>query len=170
MAKESTKAEPRYSPQPFIPKVDYHVDKLNLELGMALHHTKEVEARAEEACDKTIIAKDIVAESITESKQKIGTLSRELETPTTNWAILSRRAGDSRCNYQLIPMSWWPHNWLSRRQRRTKRRGATLPSERGGSWPPTRNMRGSAIISSALARSLTSTSIKSPLDASRLGI
>ncbi|RZS03344.1 hypothetical protein BHM03_00033518 [Ensete ventricosum] len=59
-------------------EADSQVDKLNMELGIALHRAKEVEARAKEARDEAAIVEDMVAESITKSEPRIETLCREL--------------------------------------------------------------------------------------------
>ncbi|RRT70394.1 hypothetical protein B296_00036501 [Ensete ventricosum] len=66
-------------------EVDSQVDKLNMELGIALHRAKEIEARAKEARDEAAIVEDMVAESITKSELRIETLYRELND--THWQL-----------------------------------------------------------------------------------
>ncbi|RWW62179.1 hypothetical protein BHE74_00030712 [Ensete ventricosum] len=66
-------------------EADSQVDKLNMELGIALHRAKEVEARAKEARDEAAIVEDMVAESITKSEPRIETLCRELND--THWQL-----------------------------------------------------------------------------------
>ncbi|RWW35864.1 hypothetical protein BHE74_00059155, partial [Ensete ventricosum] len=60
-------------------EVNSYVDELNRKLSLALRRVKDAEAQAEEECDEVAIVRDMVTESIMESKRKIKTLRCKLK-------------------------------------------------------------------------------------------
>ena len=55
-------------------RVEVETSKLSLDLGLAIYHVKEAEARAEEAWDATAAAKDEAIKSVAEVAEWVDVL------------------------------------------------------------------------------------------------